>query len=202
MLAPLEAVLAGVDPERAGTRLHGLTGLAALLEPAGAIGTLAAARLGPATRPVRAVLFDKSPATNWVLGWHQDRTVAVQARHDLTGWGPWSIKAGFQHVEPPFAIIEGMITLRIHLDPVPADNAPLLIALASHHFGRVPEADIDDVVDRCGTYACLAERGDVWVYATPIVHASAAAIGHAHRRVLQVDYAATDLPAPLAWLGL
>lgn len=192
-------VLTAAPPERAGVRLHGIPGLAALLSP---IGALAAAHLGAAPRPVRAVLFDKTPGTNWALGWHQDRTVAVLERHDLPGWGPWSVKAEIQHVEPPFAVIERMATLRIHLDPVPADNAPLLIAPGSHRLGRVPERNIEAAVQRCGMMACLAERGDVWVYATPIIHASAASTGHAHRRVLQIDYAAQALPPPLEWLGI
>ena len=166
------------------------------------IGRIAAAKLGPQARAVRAVLFDKTPATNWALGWHQDRTVAVRARHDVPGWSVWSSKAGIQHVEPPFAMIERMVTLRIHLDPVPAGNAPLLIAPGSHRLGRVPEAKIGTAVERCGTAACLAEKGDVWAYATPILHASSASKGHAHRRVLQVDYSADSLPPPLEWLGL
>lgn len=202
MLDALETALAGVAPNRPGVRLYGQAGLAALLAPTSPIGALTAARLGPTARPVRAVLFDKTLGTNWALGWHQDRTVAVSARHELPGWGPWSTKAGVAHVEPPFAVIERMVTLRIHLDPVPADNAPLLIAPGSHHVGRVPEGEIDATVRRCGTALCLAERGDVWAYATAILHASAASTGHAHRRVLQVDYAATDLPPPLGWLGV
>ncbi len=112
------------------------------------------------------------------------------------------MKAGLQHVEPPFAILKAMITLRIHLDDVPADNAPLLIAPGSHRLGRVAEADITDAVRQCGTAICLAARGDIWAYATPVLHASAAASGHAHRRVLQVDYSAEQLPAPLEWLGI
>lgn len=201
-LAALEAALAAVTIARAGIRLHAVPGLADLLAPARAIGALAATMLSPAARPVRAILFDKTPGTNWALGWHQDRTVAVAARHDVPGWGPWSTKAGVRYVEPPFALIEGMVTLRIHLDSVPADNAPLLIAPGSHRLGRVPEADVARAVARCGTAMCLAERGDVWAYATPVLHASAASAGHAHRRVLQVDYAASDLPGPLEWLGL
>ena len=201
LLPELEAVLAG-SPTRPGIRLHALPGLAALLAPGRPIGALAAAQIGPTARAVRAILFDKTPGTNWALGWHQDRTIAVQQRHDLPGWGRWSIKAGMQHVEPPFAVIERMVTLRIHLDPVPADNAPLLIAPGSHRLGRVPEGEVDAVVAGCGSVACLAERGDMWVYATPILHASAAARGHAHRRVLQVDYAAGALDAPLLWAGV
>jgi ectoine hydroxylase-related dioxygenase (phytanoyl-CoA dioxygenase family) len=106
------------------------------------------------------------------------------------------------HVEPPFALLERMLTLRIHLDTVPADNAPLLIAPGSHLFGRIPERDIAARVAACGTFACTADRGDVWVYATPILHASARAARPGHRRVLQVDYAADDLPGGLTWLGV
>ncbi|AHE53813.1 hypothetical protein [Sphingomonas sanxanigenens] len=95
-----------------------------------------------------------------------------------------------------------MATLRVHLDDVPDTNAPLLIAPGSHRFGIVAEPDIDRVVQACGQFACLAEPGDVWAYATPILHASSAAAVPRRRRVLQVDYAAFDLPGGLEWLGI
>lgn len=200
-LCALEAALEGVDAGRAGVRLHGIDGLAALLS-ADALGSCAARLLGPAARPVRAILFDKNAATNWALGWHQDRTIAVAERVEAPGFGPWSIKAGMIHVEPPFSLIEAMITIRVHLDPVDTDNAPLLVAPGSHRLGRIAEAEIEDAVLRCGTAACLAGRGDIWVYATSILHASAASVRPARRRVLQVDFSAERLPAPLAWLGV
>jgi hypothetical protein len=196
-LAALERVAGSVAPDRAGVRLHGVPGLAELLF-SNALGAVA----GSAIHPVRAILFDKSAATNWALGWHQDRTIAVRSRIDVPGFGPWSVKQGMVHVEPPFGVIERMRTLRIHLDPVPEDNAPLLVAPGSHRLGRIPEADLAAVVERCGSAACLADAGDVWVYATPIVHASAAAAGGRHRRVLQVDFCDASLPGGLEWLGI
>ncbi|PAX07388.1 phytanoyl-CoA dioxygenase [Sphingomonas lenta] len=202
VLGDLERVLASCPTDRAGTRLYGVPGLATLLASDGPIGRIAVDRAGPETRPVRAILFDKTPGANWSLGWHQDRTIAVRERHDVPGYGPWSRKAGVQHVEPPFAVIEAMVTLRVHLDDVPADNAPLLVAPGSHKLGRLAEPNIAGVVERCGTAVCLAERGDVWAYATSIIHASAASTGHAHRRVLQVDYAPDVLAPPLEWLGV
>jgi hypothetical protein len=201
LLPDLEAALVGLPDEQAGIRLHGIPALAALLRPHRPIGALAAQTLGAEARPVRALLFDKTAATNWTLGWHQDRTIVVQERVDVPGFGPWTNKSGLQHVAPPFALLEAMVTLRIHLDPIPADNAPLLVAPGSHRLGRIAEDRIDAVVARCGTAACLAEPGDVWRYATPILHASAAGNG-SRRRVLQVDYAAVRLPGGLRWLGL
>jgi hypothetical protein len=200
-LEALEHLLAGLHEDRAGLRLHGIAGLAELFSPE-ALGSCAAQLPGPAARPVRAILFDKSEAANWALGWHQDRTIAVRARAEVPGFGPWSVKAGIHHVEPPFAVIERMRTIRIHLDPAPEGNGPLRIAPGSHRLGKIPEGGIDDAVARCGTATCLAGRGDIWLYATSILHASAAAERPARRRVLQVDYSADALPRPLDWLGV
>jgi hypothetical protein len=170
-----------------------------VLGPAGLVGRHARAVLGAATRPVRAVMFDKTPTTNWAVAWHQDRTIAVRARRDAPGYGPWTLKAGVPHAEPPFDILAGMITLRLHLDDCDQDNAPLLVVPGSHRLGRVPAPDVAAVAQRFGHAACLASAGDVWIYATPVIHASERARQQRRRRVLQVDYANYDLPYGLEW---
>lgn len=201
VLPDLDRLVRALPDGQAGLRLYGIAGLTPLLDADSVIGAVAREVLGPAACPVRAILFDKSPDTNWSLGWHQDRTIAVRRRVDTPGFGPWSMKRGLQHVEPPFALIERLVTLRIHLDDVPEDNAPLLVAPGSHRFGRIAEDRIDAVVAACGMAMCLAHRGDVWLYATPILHASAAG-NHVHRRVLQVDYSSEELPGLLEWRGI
>jgi len=188
--------------DHAGIRLTGIPALTDLLDSRGAIGALVARYLGPRARPVRTILFDKSTAANWALGWHQDRTIVVRNRVEVSGFGPWTTKAGLLHVAPPIDLLERMVTIRVHLDPVPMTNAPLLVAPGSHRLGRVPEAEIGQAVARLGSRACLADAGDIWAYATPILHASDAAIDPMRRRVLQVDYAAEDLPGGLEWLGI
>lgn len=201
-LATLAAVLADQPAHVAGLRLFEVPDLRALLEATGPVGSLAAAVMPATPRPVRAILFDKSPRTNWGLAWHQDRVVAVRERIEVPGFGPWTRKQGALHVQPPFEVLAGMLTLRVHLDPVPAANAPLLVAPGSHRLGRIAEADYPKVVEACGVATCLAEAGDVWIYATPILHASEPAVDPSHRRVLQVDYAADELPGGLEWLGV
>ncbi|MCP3402530.1 phytanoyl-CoA dioxygenase family protein [Bradyrhizobium sp. CCGB20] len=201
-LQRLKAILSHLPPDHAGLRLRGVEDLTPFLAPSGDIGRCAASVLGEACRPVRAILFDKTAATNWALGWHQDRTIAVKTRVSVDGFETWSVKSGMQHVEPPFGLLSGMVTLRVHIDPVPASNAPLLIAPGSHKLGRIAKDDVKDVVQRCGTVACLAEAGDIWLYATPILHASDAATSPMHRRVLQVDFSVGELPGGLEWLGV
>jgi hypothetical protein len=201
-LAELVRAIADRQPGQAGVRLQGIPALRSFLAPSGPVGRLAAAVLGEATRAVRAVVFDKTAASNWSVPWHQDRTIVVAQRLDVAGFGPWTVKSGLLHVAPPYDVLAGMVTLRLHLDAVPATNAPLLVAPGSHRLGRIAEADVRSVVQRCGTAVCHAEAGDVWLYATPILHASEAAAAPAHRRVLQVDFASRELPGGLQWLGV
>ncbi|MEG3163440.1 phytanoyl-CoA dioxygenase family protein [Sphingomonas sp. PB2P19] len=201
-LADLRAALVHLPSERAGVRICGIEALRPFLACDGAIGSIAANVLGPKCRAVRAIFFDKTAETNWSLAWHQDRTICVKRRIDVNGFGPWTTKGGMQHVSLPFDLLTRMVTLRAHLDDVPVTNAPLIIAPGSHAKGRVPIDAIEQVVGRCGTQVCIANAGDVWLYATPILHASEAASRPAHRRVLQIDFAADELPGGLEWLGV
>ena len=197
-----EAALAQLPQDEAGVRLHGIKALEPLLATDGCIGAVAATMLGKSSRPVRAILFNKSPEANWSLAWHQDRTISVKEKREAPGFGPWTVKSGMVHVAPPFDLLKRMVTLRAHLDDVPATNAPLLVAPGSHTYGRIAVKDVDEVVSRCGIATCIAKAGDIWLYATPILHASETASTPRSRRVLQVDFAAEDLPHGLEWLGV
>jgi len=157
------------------------------------------ADVAPPMRPVRALLFDKTDTANWALAWHQDRTIEVAERREVAGFGPWTVKQGRVHVAPPVALLDRMVTVRFHLDPVDAENAPLLVAPGSHREGLIPEASIEAVVARCGEATCLAGAGSVWLYRTLILHGSARARPGRHRRVLQIDLSDDALPGGLQW---
>ena len=196
-LVELERLFEGLATDRPGLRIDPATCTA--LRAYRAILPDVRALLGPAARPVRALLFDKRDGANWALGWHQDRTIEVAERRDVPGFGRWTVKQGRLHVAPPIALLETMLTIRIHLDPVTADNAPLRVAPGSHRLGYIAEEAIDGVVAACGDARCLAEAGMVWVYATPILHGFARSAAGLRRRVLQMDIAACDLPGGLRW---
>lgn len=196
------AALAPLPLDRPGLRLRGVEVVAGLLGPDGVVGRAAATLIGAGAMPVRVLLFDKSPSRNWAVGWHQDRVIAVKERREVPGFGPWSVKEGIAHAVPPIEVLRGMVTLRLHLDPVGADNAPLLYAPGSHRLGIVPVENVPGVVERSGVGISLASAGDVWVYSTLILHASEPATAPARRRVLHVDYAAAALPGGLEWLGI
>lgn len=187
-----------IAPAGAGRRLS----LAGFEGPLQRLTALAAQTLGPSAMPVRAVLFNKTAEANWALGWHQDRVITVERRIEVPGFGPWTRKDGQLHVTPPMSVLEGMITLRAHLDPCGPDNAPLKVALGSHRLGRVAAGEAAEAAAGLPVIDCLAERGDIWIYSTPILHASDRARRPAARRVLQLDYAAATLPDGLTWAGI
>jgi hypothetical protein len=89
--------------------------------------------LGPRAGIVRALYFDKPPGRSWSLPWHQDCTIAVK-RNDLPShcFQKPTVKAGVPHIEAPATVLENMLTLRIHLDPMSAANGPLHVIPGSH----------------------------------------------------------------------
>ena len=164
-----------------------------------AVRSLAAAVLGDACFAVRALLFDKTPAANWKVVWHQDLTIATRQRVDVPGFGPWTEKGGVAHVQPPVAVLESMLAVRVHLDVCGPDNGPVRVIDGSHRHGRLSATQIDMLRRSEVERDCLAEQGAILAFRPLILHASAPATAPAHRRVVHIEYAAAELPAPLEW---
>ena len=198
----LEQLGEETDPRQPGQRLKGNPTAKLLTQDQSTMHEIVVQFLGPKARAVRAILFDKTADNNWPLGWHQDRTICVKRIADVAGFGPFTRKSGLLHVQPPASILENMLTLRVHLDLCGAENAPLKVALGSHKLGLVRVDDIADAVASSEQVDCLAKPRDIWAYRTLILHASDAAQHPTRRRVLQVDFAALDLPDPLEWAGI
>ena len=173
--------------------------VAKFISPCGCLGLLAASLAGHGMKPVRVLLFDKTPNSNWSVPWHQDRTIAVSRRHDVPGFGPWSVKDGVIHVEPPVAVLQDMLTLRVFVDNCGVDDGPLEVARRSHRLGRVPAPDAKGLAAESDIFVGIGCSADVLAMKLLAIHASKRAAHPSHRRVLHVDYASGDLPAPLEW---
>jgi hypothetical protein len=157
-------------------------------------------QLAPAPpRPVRAISFDKSPAANWYVAWRQDLTIAVAERRDVPGFGPWSVKNGVPHVQPPVGLLEHMLTVRLHLDPADATNGALRVLPGSHRHGRLRTEHIESLRHATPDILCRATAGDALLMRPLLLHASSRATAAARRRVLHIEYAACELPGGLSW---
>ncbi len=165
----------------------------------GKAAAIAATRLGPAARPVRLILFNKSAETNWNLGWHQDRVIALKERCDVEGFSNWSRKHGALHCSPPFGFVERMITIRLHCDACRSENGALEVIPASHRLGLLSDTETSRLADDHIGELIGCEAGDALLLATSIVHRSRPSLSSGQRRVIHVDYSADSLPAPLRW---
>jgi ectoine hydroxylase-related dioxygenase (phytanoyl-CoA dioxygenase family) len=145
--------------------------------------------LGDEAAPVRGIFFDKTPTANWPVAWHQDLTLAVAKRRDLSGWTNWSVKAGAHHVNPPSSVLESMMTLRVMLDDCDADNGPLRVLPGSHRLGRLSREQIVSLCASGPEHECLGSEGDVLMMRPLLLHASSAARNPRHRRVIHLEYA-------------
>ena len=154
---------------------------------------------GQTVFPVRALFFDKTPAANWRVPWHQDLTIAVAQKVECPGFAGWSLKAGIPHVQPPAAILEGMLALRLHLDDCTAENGALRVIPRSHLGGKLLPGAIPRVVATNPEVVCAIPRGGAMVMRPLLLHASSPATHPAHRRVLHIEYATAELPGGLKW---
>ena len=148
---------------------------------------------------VRGILFDKTPTTNWKVPWHQDTTIAVKERRDVPGYGPWSVKGGVHHVQPPEEILNAMVSLRICIDPCEENHGPLKVIPGSHKEGRLSSADIDTLVSKNEPHVCTGEPGSALLMKPLLVHSSSRAECPSHRRILHLDYCAQELGNGLEW---
>ena len=160
---------------------------------------LVAPVLGPGCFPVRGILFDKTPEANWNVVWHQDLSIAVRERRDVEGFGPWSEKARVVHVQPPAQVLEGMLTVRLHLDDCDETNGPLLVLPGSHLGGRLTAAEIQQRRTQTASVPCPVPSGGALLMRPLLLHASSASQSPRHRRVIHLEYAAEPLPGGLRW---
>jgi len=155
--------------------------------------------LGPGAFAIRGLWFDKSPGANWGVPWHQDLTIAVRERADAPGFGPWTVKGGIPHVRPPVSVLEGMVTVRVHLDDCGAGRGPLRVVPGSDRSGRLDPAATWAILDRGPILDCLVERGGAVLMRPLLLHSSEAAREPERRRVIHLEYAAGPLPEGLSW---
>ena len=155
--------------------------------------------IGGVAFPVRAILFDKTNGANWGVPWHQDLAIAVAERKATEGFGPWSLKEGVVHVQPPIHVLAGMVTVRLHLDDCNTENGALRVLPGSHLGGELSSEDIADWSAKSSGLTCEIPRGSALVMRPLLLHASSPAKNPSHRRVFHVEYAAIELPNGLEW---
>jgi hypothetical protein len=152
----------------------------------------AARVLGGKAFPFRGTLFDKSPRANWLVAWHQDTALPLRKRHDLSGWGPWSVKDGVVYAHAPAMVLGRIVAMRIHLDDSTPLNGPLRVLPGTHTQGVLSDDEIHGLSTKIESLDCIVRRGGVVVMRPLLVHSSTKSQAEIQRRVLHIEYAASE----------
>lgn len=184
--APLTRSRAGARHLMSDAAIARLVNHPALLQIAGEV-------LGHQAFPFRATYFDKSAMANWLVSWHQDRALPLRCRlQDVPGWGPWSVKSGVIYAIAPTRALKQVLALRIHLDDSTSLNGPLRVLPGTHVLGVLSNDVAHELAMKVSPEECLVPQGGVLAMRPLLIHSSSKCGLEVRRRVLHVEYAASN----------
>lgn len=144
----------------------------------------------------RSIFFNKTPKRNWAVLWHQDLTICVKERVETEAYGPWSLKDGIPHVQPPLHILSSMITTRLHIDPASSDNGALKVIPQSHQK-ILARNEIESLTKN--PRIIEAEQGDLLLMKPLLLHSSeSSSLSSFKRRILHLEFLTQKLSNKLS----
>ncbi len=149
---------------------------------------------------VRVIFFDKTPTKNWLVTWHQDKTIAVNSKAEILGWNSWSVKDGIYHVQPSIDVLNQMVTFRVHLDDANKQNGCLKVIPKTNNLGILSQQKINKITQQQTTFLCEVQAGDIVLMKPHLLHSSSKSTNPSHRRVVHVEYSSYKLPHGLKWV--
>ena len=149
---------------------------------------------------VQCTYFEKSVGRNWLVPWHQDLCVPVAERVEHPALRAWSVKEGVPQVQPPAALLEQLVAVRLHLDDCGPQDGPLRVLPGTHTAGlRAEGGSAGSEAAAEGAVVCTAPRGSALLMRPLLLHASSKARGASLRRVLHLLFAPPEPPHGLRW---
>ncbi|HTE24044.1 phytanoyl-CoA dioxygenase family protein [Flavitalea sp.] len=149
---------------------------------------------------VKSIYFDKPSTSNWFVSWHQDLTISVDKKINVTGFGPWTVKEGQFAVQPPLAILEDNFTIRVHLDDTTKENGALKVIPQSHLKAIYRAETIDWQKER--EIDCEVPMGGIMIMKPLLLHSSGRTTNNESRRVIHIEFSRSELPVGLQWAEL
>jgi ectoine hydroxylase-related dioxygenase (phytanoyl-CoA dioxygenase family) len=146
---------------------------------------------------VKSIYFDKPESSNWFVAYHQDLTISVKERHEVPGFGPWTVKQNQFAVQPPVELLQQNFTIRIHLNETDKSNGALRVIPGSHQKGiyRPENIDWSEELEQI----CDVPKGGIMIMRPLLLHSSSRSTGNRRRRVVHIEFAKSELPQPLEW---
>lgn len=81
---------------------------------------------------VQCNYFRKNTAHNWYVTLHRDISIPVIKKIESDEWSGWSTKEGQLYAQPPRAVLESLVAIRIHFEDNDKNNGALQVIPGSH----------------------------------------------------------------------
>lgn len=146
---------------------------------------------------VKSIYFDKPETSNWYVAYHQDLTISVDKKLELSNFGPWTTKQNQFAVQPPLNILENIYTIRIHLDDTDENNGALKVVPKSHSKGIYRPETIDWTIE--SEKICNVGKGGIMLMKPLTLHGSNRTTNGKKRRVIHIEFSDMELPEVLQW---
>ena len=151
-------------------------------------------------RAVQGTYFEKSAGRNWLVPFHQDKSIPVSAKTNHPELKGWSTKEGVLFVQAPQELAVQLVALRLHLDECGPEDGPLRVIPGSHR--RIIESGSKEAYSMIRRKAidCLVPRGGALIMSPLLLHASSKTRSNSRRRVLHFLFGPRELPFGLEWM--
>ena len=103
------------------------------------------------------------------------------------------------YVQPPVAVLEQLVAIRIHIDECGPNNGPLRVVPGSHASGRLEKGQAEQLRAERGEIDVPVGKGGALIMRSLILHASSKATELRPRRVLHFVFGPPKLPCGLEW---
>lgn len=146
---------------------------------------------------VKSIYFDKPEKSNWFVSYHQDLTISVDKKADISNYGPWTVKQNQFAVQPPLDILKSIFTIRIHLDDTDEQNGALKVVPKSHLKDIYRPETIDWTKE--SEIICAVPKGGVMLMRPLLLHSSSRSTNNKQRRVIHIEFSNANLDGGLNW---
>ena len=102
------------------------------------------------------------------------------------------MKEGVAYAHAPAAALSQVLALRVSCDDSTIGNGPLRVLPRTHTLGVLSDDSIHDLAGRVSPVDCVVGMGGVVAMRPLIVHASSKSHTEMPRRVLHIEYAASE----------
>jgi len=139
-------------------------------------------------RAVQCSLFHKTTDANWLVSWHQDRSLPASCISENKCLGKVRYKDGLQMCQPTRDVLENVMAIRVHLDACGPESGPLRVIPKSHRLGILNQRQINAHKDNTKIHTILAAKGAVMAMNPLLLHSSGKALKASGRKVLHFTY--------------